>query len=112
MEAKPREIQYYTTSTGKQPVRQWLENIKDPMSMAILYKRLRQAGLGNLGNTRSLGSGVNEFKIDFGPGYRIYFGIHNDKIIVLLVGGTKRTQSDDIQIAKQYWSHWKKENNK
>lgn len=110
MDAKLRDILYYTTTSGKQPVRKWLENIKDSMTQAILYKRIRQAGMGNFGNTRSVGGGVNEFKIDFGQGYRIYFGLHKDKMIVLLVGGTKRTQQADVETAKDYWNHWKKEN--
>ena len=109
MDAKPRDILYYTTASGKQPVRRWLERIKDSMTQAILYKRIRQAGMGNLGHTKSVGSGVSEFKIDYGQGYRIYYGIHKDKLIVLLVGGTKRTQQADIETAKEYWNHWKKE---
>ena len=109
MEAKQRDVQYYTTSNGKQPVRKWLDSIKDSLTQAILYKRIRQAGLGNFGVTRPVGSGVNEFKIDFGQGYRIYYGVHKDKLIVLLVGGTKRTQQADIETAKEYWNHWKKE---
>lgn len=110
MDVKPRDIHYYTTANGKQPVRKWLESIKDSMTQAILYKRIRQAGMGNFGHTRSVGGGVSEFKIDFGQGYRIYFGLHKDKLIVLLVGGTKRTQQADIETAKDYWNHWKKEN--
>lgn len=79
VDAKSRDILYYTTANGKQPVRKWLESIKDSMTQAILYKRIRQAGMGNFGNTRS-------------------------------VGGTKRTQQADIETAKNYWTHWKKEN--
>lgn len=110
MDAKLRDILYYTTTSGKQPVRKWLENIKDSLTQALLYKRIRQAGMGNFGSTRSVGGGVSEFKIDYGPGYRIYFGLHKDKLIVLLVGGTKRNQQTDIETAKDYWNHWKKEN--
>lgn len=110
MDVKPRDILYYTTANGKQPVRKWLESIKDSMTQAILYKRIRQAGMGNFGSFRSVGGGISEFKIDFGQGYRIYYGIHKDKLIVLLVGGTKRTQQADIETAKNYWNHWKKEN--
>jgi len=59
--------------------------------------------MGNLGHCRSVGGGVVELKIDFGPGFRIYFGQDGDKIIVLLVGGDKRTQPTDIKRAKEYW---------
>ena len=92
MKAKNRIIEYYTTSSGKQPVRSWLSSVKDKLTQAILYKRIRQAGLGNFGHTRNVGEGVNELKIDYGPGYRVYFGIHKDELILLLVAGTKRTQ--------------------
>lgn len=101
-DVKPRDIHYYTTANGKQPVRKWLESVKDSMTQAILYKRIRKAGMGNFVHTRSVGGGVSEFKIDF--------GLHKDKLIVLLVGGTKRTQQADIEMAKDYWNHWKKEN--
>ena len=108
MDAKLRDIIYYTTSNGRQPVRKWLEGIKDSLTQAILYKRIRQAGMGNFGHHRSVGAGVNQFKIDYGQGYRIYYGIHKDKLIVLLVGGTKKTQDEDIETAKEYWTHWKR----
>ena len=66
--------------------------------------------MGNFSNAKSVGAGVSEFEIDYGQGYRIYYGLHKDKLIVLLVGGTKRTQQADIETAKEYWTHWKKEN--
>lgn len=109
MEVKSRIIEYYTTSSGKQPVRTWLSSIKDKLTQAILYKRIRQAGLGNFGQARNVGEGVNELKIDYGPGYRVYFGVHKDEMILLLVGGTKRTQQSDIEKAKEYWTQWQKE---
>lgn len=109
MEAKVRIIEYYTTSAGKQPVRNWLTNIKDNLTQAILYKRIRQAGLGNFGKTRNIGDGVNELKIDYGPGYRVYFGVYQDELILLLVGGSKRTQQSDIEKARDYWIQWQKE---
>jgi putative addiction module killer protein len=82
------------------------------MTQAILYKRIRQAGLGNFGKTRSLDSGVHELKIDYGPGYRLYYGIHNDEIILLLMGGNKRTQKIDIEKAKNHWEQWQEEHDK
>jgi putative addiction module killer protein len=111
MKVKVRGIEYFTCPTGKQPVRAWLDNLKDKVTQAILYKRIRQAGLGNFGKTRSVGGGVQELKIDYGPGYRIYYGIHRDEIILLLTGGSKRTQQSDIQVARQYWKQWQEEYN-
>ena len=80
----------------------WIDSIKDSLTQAKLPKRIRQAGMGNFGDFKIVGSGVHEMRIDFGPGYRIYFGIHNDEIILLLLGGSKRTQDSDIQKAKTY----------
>lgn len=111
MHVKSRIIQYFISSSGKQPVRAWLDGIKDKMTQAIIYKRIRQAGLGNFGKTRSLSSGVHELKIDYGPGYRVYYGIYNDEIILLLMGGNKRTQQTDIEKAKSYWKQWQEEKN-
>jgi putative addiction module killer protein len=62
---------------------------------------------GQHSNVRSVGSGVAEYKIDFGPGYRIYFGIDGDKLIILLCGGDKKTQRKDIEKAKKYWQDYK-----
>jgi putative addiction module killer protein len=68
MQIKQRLIEYYNTPTGKEPVREWLSSLKDKITQAILYKRLRQAGLGHFGKTRNVGDGVWELKIDYGPG--------------------------------------------
>jgi putative addiction module killer protein len=62
---------------------------------------------GNFSNVRSVGSGVSEYKIDFGPGYRIYFGRDGYTLIILLTGGTKKTQSKDIEKAKIFWQEYK-----
>lgn len=109
MNVKTRIIEYFTSSSGKQPARDWLNGIKDKVTQAIIYKRIRQAGLGNFGKTRSVGSGVHELKIDYGPGYRVYYGIHQDEIILLLMGGSKRTQQSDIEKAQANWKHWQEE---
>lgn len=63
---------------------------------------------GNLGDTRSVGDGVLERRIDAGPGYRIYFGRDGDKLVVLLVGGTKRRQQRDIDKARTCWADYKR----
>jgi putative addiction module killer protein len=67
--------------------------------------------MGNFGDHKSVGSGVFELRIDYGPGFRIYFGIHNDEIILLLMGGSKRTQDSDIEKAKAHWILWKDDKN-
>lgn len=107
MQIRQRLIDYYETSSGRAPAREWLSSLKDKITQAILYKRIRQAGLGQFGKTRNVGDGVWELKIDYGPGYRVYYGIHNDELILLLMAGSKRTQSADIKKARTYWLEWK-----
>ena len=65
--------------------------------------RLDRARLGNLGDNRSVGEGVHEFRIAHGPGYRVYFGLEGNRLILLLLGGDKSTQQKDIARAKEYW---------
>ena len=101
-------VEYYSTPSGKLPAREWLHSIKDKLTKAILYKRIRQAGEGQFGNHKYLGDGVFELKINFGPGYRIYYGTHKNKLIIILMGGNKSTQQKDIQKAKLYWINYEK----
>ncbi|MGE3760324.1 MAG: type II toxin-antitoxin system RelE/ParE family toxin, partial [Pseudobdellovibrionaceae bacterium] len=100
MKIKERLVEYFKTPNGKLPAKEWLNSIKDKLTQAILYKRIRQASLGNFGDHKSLGAGVFEMRIDYGPGYRIYYGVHKDEVILLLIGGSKRTQSADIEKAR------------
>lgn len=109
MEPKIRVLEYYTSPSGKQPVRLWLEKIKDKLTQAMIYKRIRQDGLGNFGNCKSVGRGVHELKIDYGPGFRVYYGIHKNELILLLSGGDKSTQQVDIEKAKLSWKNWLEE---
>jgi putative addiction module killer protein len=103
VEAQPREIQNYRTPDGKSPFAEWLDCLKDMQAIVKIEKRLKRVRLGNLGNYRTVGKGVCELKIDYGPGYRIYFGQIGSKLILLLCGGDKSTQEQDILTAKEYW---------
>jgi putative addiction module killer protein len=76
---------------------------------------LYRVGLGNISNTKSVGSGVYECRVNFGPGYRVYFGKDGERMVVLLGSGTKRNQQRDIRLALDRWDdykQWKKEQNK
>jgi putative addiction module killer protein len=106
MESTPRELLNYETEVGKSPFEEWLLGLRDVAARAIIRKRLNRVRLGNLGNTRGLGSGVSELKIDFGPGYRVYYGEDGPKIVVLLVGGDKGSQDRDIEKAKAFWEDY------
>jgi putative addiction module killer protein len=78
----------------------WLLNLRDRQGRAKIYARIDRLEDGNPGNSRSVGAGVIEMKIDFGPGYRVYYVQRGEIIIVLLCGGDKSTQSKDIERAK------------
>ncbi len=98
------KIIIYSTNTGKEPYSEWEDGL-DKMAVAIVKNRLDRIRLGNFGDAKMIkeGEGIWELRIDFGPGYRIYFGKKGKKIIILLVGGEKRSQSRDIEKAKRYW---------
>jgi putative addiction module killer protein len=63
--------------------------------------------LGNFGDYKAVGDGVCELRIDYGPGYRVYFGRDGAEIVILLIGGDKRNQHRDIETAKEYWADYK-----
>ncbi len=111
MEAQPREILRYITADGKVPFTEWLEKLKDKKAKAKIKERLRRVSLGNLGDYKSVGEGVFEFKIDYGSGYRVYFGMKGSTIILLLLGGDKSTQDKDILKAKEYWVDYEESKN-
>ena len=75
--------------------------------MARVLARLARVRQGNLGDCKAVGEGVSELRVDFGPGYRVYFGQKGRIWVVLLCGGDKRTQECDIRLAKQYWQEYK-----
>ncbi len=79
----------------------WLDRLRDARARARILSRLTRVEGGNLGDTKPVGEGVSEFRIDYGPGYRVYYTQRNQKIIVLLVGGDKATQGQDIKRAIQ-----------
>ena len=101
------EIQIYRDKNGNEPFEQWLSSIKDNPTWARIDNRLKRVRLGLLGDHRLIGEGVFELRLDFGPGYRIYFGRIGREHILLLTGGDKSSQRRDIAIAKQYWQHFK-----
>ncbi len=74
MEVQPREIQRYVTPDGRVPFTEWLDSMRDRRARTTIKSRLDRVGQGNLGDCRSVGEGVFELRIDYGPGYRVYFG--------------------------------------
>jgi putative addiction module killer protein len=106
-EAQPRDIQRYITADGKIPFDCWFDALRDEKTKTIINKRLNRVRLGNLGDYRSVGEGVCELKINYGPGYRVYFGQIGTTIILLLCGGDKSSQDKDISQAISYWTDYR-----
>ena len=96
------EILHYQTSTGEKPFARWLKNLADRQARVRVDARLSRVRVGNPGDIRSVGGGVLELRIDWGPGYRVYFARRGDFSLLLLCAGDKRTQQRDIQRAKTY----------
>ncbi|AFY90893.1 MAG: hypothetical protein CLLPBCKN_002023 [Chroococcidiopsis cubana SAG 39.79] len=105
-EASPREIQVYATPDGKYPFIEWLESLRDSNARAKIKARLDRVETANLGDYKAVGKGVCELKIDYGSGYRVYFGQVGTTLILLLCEGDKSTQEKDIPQAIQYWTDY------
>jgi len=107
MEVQPRDIQGYSTPDGKVPFSEWLDSLRDLKAKFKIERRLDRVGTGNFGDYRAVGEGVYELRINYGPGYRVYFGQVEETIVLLLIGGDKSTQEQDIRKAKTYWTDYR-----
>jgi putative addiction module killer protein len=101
------ELRYYLTGDGKSPFEEWFSGL-DAQAAAKVTKALVRLEQGNLSNAKGVGEGVLEFRIDWGPGYRVYFGRDGDVLVILLTGGTKKQQQRDIDKAHALWTDYKK----
>lgn len=99
------EVREYLDADGRSPFARWFNKL-DAMAAVKVTVALHRIEQGNLSNVKGLG-GIFEYKLNYGPGYRIYFGRDGDVLVLLLGGGTKRTQPKDILKARQYWSDYK-----
>ena len=106
-DGQPIEIQYYRDPNNRQPFTEWFESIRDKVTQQRIDKRLARLEDGNFGDFRSVGGGVFELRLRFGPGYRIYFGQIENTLVLLLCGGDKQSQKWDIESAKTYWREYK-----
>ena len=108
MEVTPKTLRIYITEEGREPFTEWLTSIHDVKARAKIKIRLDRVSLGNLGDSHGVGEGVQELRIDYGPGYRVYFGQEGQTIVLLLCGGDKSTQAKDVEIAKRYWEDYRR----
>src|SRR5579863_3275509 len=97
----------YVDESGKSPYEEWFLDLHAHEAARVTGAIFRMEQ-GNFGNVKGVGLGVLEYRLDFGPGYRIYFGKDGDQIIILLGGGTKKRQQRDIQLAIDRWQDYKR----
>jgi len=105
------ELRGYIDEKGNKRFALWLESL-DATAAAKVAISLTRMEQGNFSNAKGVGAGVYECKIDFGPGYRIYFGREGDRIVILIGGGTKKRQNKEIQAAQQGWADSSEERNR
>jgi len=100
------QILEYVSASGGCPFQDWLEHLKDIKGRAIIRKKINLLRLGYFSDYRSLGDGLFEIRIFFGPGYRVYFGKPDKKTVILLYGGKKDSQKRDIEKAQKFWKNY------
>lgn len=100
----------YVTNTGKEPFTEWLD-VLDIKARQTIVTRIARVRLGNFGDCKLLkgAKGLWELRIDYGPGYRVYFGKKGSSLVILLIGGSKGSQGRDIAKAKRYWDLYQEE---
>lgn len=101
------EIRHYVDRAGKDIFDEWLTGLRDARAQAKIATRINRLVLGNFGDCKSLGRGLTELRIDWGPGYRVYFATIGKKCVLLLCGGDKRKQRADIGRAAQHLKDYK-----
>lgn len=102
------ELRRYQLEDASTPVTEWLRGLRDARARAQIEVRLRRLSVGNFGDHKSVGESVLELRVDVGTGYRVYYGMHGQALVILLCGGDKGSQQADIIRAKAYWIDWKK----
>jgi putative addiction module killer protein len=100
------DVREYLTPEGDSPFGAWFDAL-DPQAAAKVSVAVVRIGRGNFSNVKGVGSGVFEFRLNYGPGYRIYFGKDGETLVILLAGGTKQRQQRDIEDAQARWHDYK-----
>jgi len=107
VETRERNVLYYQLGSGQSPARDYRQGIYDRDLKAAVDARIARLRAGNFGDSKSVGKGVSESRIHYGPGYRIYYGVMGDEIILLLISD-KGDQGADIEVAQSYWEDYKR----
>jgi putative addiction module killer protein len=101
------DVQEYVDENGRSPFRRWLNDLNS-QAAAKVATVLERIANGHFSNVKAVGEGVLEYKLDWGPGYRIYFGKDGERLVILVGGGNKKSQAMDILAAKRRWSDFKR----
>ena len=104
------ELRHYSSPKGQDLFGRWLDSLKDRQVQARIAARLIRLHNGNFGDCKPLGQGVWELRLDWGPGYRMYYAMAGKQLILLCAGGDKRSQQEDIARAIQRWNEWQQRN--
>lgn len=102
------ELILYEQEEGQRPFQNWLMDLKDEIARSRILARMRQVQAGNMGDCAPVGDGMLELRIHLGAGYRLYCGRSGTHLVILLCGGDKASQPEDIQRAKRFWADWKR----
>jgi putative addiction module killer protein len=100
-------IREYIDPIGRSAFAKWFDRLNAPAAARVSTALVRMEQ-GNLSNAKGIGQGISELIIDYGPGYRVYFGMDGENLIILLRGGTKKRQQKDIENAKKMWKEYKR----
>lgn len=103
---EPKQLVFYADENGDEPFQLWLDDLRDARNRRRILRRLTRVQQGNYGDVEPIGEGLSELRFFFGAGYRVYFGEDADNIVVILCGGDKDSQSQDIENAKAYWQEY------
>jgi putative addiction module killer protein len=101
------EVREYRTRDGRRPLSEWIAALRDRSARSRVLARLDRLSIGLRGDWKPVGHGVFELRVDYGPGYRIYCAAHGNELVILLCGGDKRKQTQDIETAHAYWQDFK-----
>ena len=105
------QVVEYLTGEGRSPFANWFDSLNAPAAAKVTLAMIRLEQ-GNMSNVEGVGGGLFEYKIDFGPGYRVYFGMDGRELVILVGGGSKQRQSWDIRLAKARWDDYRQRKRK
>lgn len=101
-----KRLLIYKTQSGKEPLISWIEGLKDRKAVSRIRNRIQRLELGIFGDYKPVGDGIYELRFHFGPGYRLYFAIEENSLLLLLCAGDKDSQKHDIDCAKKYYTDY------